>query len=237
MPKPVAAPGITALLAVFFAVDIACSAAKSEILSEPRIGFRIQIVHEGEQVGDNKILLQYHGEIVHPLARNLREIATALRGRFGHVRLDIDSVGGALDEAEKVIALLDELKRSVMLTTSVQHGHRCLSACVIIFMQGTRRLAGGSSSWMFHGACGPFDNRPVLEPTDRFLQLLRQGGADPQFLCHLAERAYLSSPGKLWLSGYELFHVWKANVVTELLDPWQPEAVIELPFDPQIRSR
>lgn len=225
------------LLAAIFCIEADCSVAKADVLSEPRVGFRVEIVTEGERTRENSIVLHYEGQIVHPLAKNLQELTAALHGRFGHVRFDIDSVGGALEEAEKVILVLDELKKSATLTTSVQHGRRCLSACVIVFMQGTRRLAGGSSSWMFHGACSPFDNRPVTAPTHRFIELLRRGGATTEFLCDLVERSYVSSPGKLWLSGYELHHVWKSNVVTELLDPWQPEPPVELPFDPQIRGR
>lgn len=224
------------LAVLLIAASIAVEAG-ADPLAIYRIGFAV-IRHEDDRsLAPDEIVMRYRGEVAYPFAVNLRELVQAVRGRFAKVTLDLSSEGGSLEEAEKAIAALAEVKPVVVLETRVRQGERCLSACVLVFAQGHERVAGGASIWMFHGACGPYTNVPSEAPTARYRGLLAAAGVDAAFLCTLAERGYLTSPGKLWLSGYELFHVHKAGLITRLLDAWQPEPGREPPFDPQIRSR
>jgi hypothetical protein len=105
----------------------------------------------------------------------------------------------------------------------VRHDSMCASACVAIFVQGAKRHAGGSSTWMFHGVCAERANVPHLGQTDRFLDLLREAGVATAFLCMLVQEGYVTTPGKFWVSGYELVHVFHANIITDLMEPWRPE--------------
>ena len=61
---------------------------------------------------------------------------------------------------------------------------------------------------------------PVVAP---LVDLLRQAGVAADFLTRLVGEGYVTTPGKLWVSGYELVQVYRANIITDLLDPWRPE--------------
>lgn len=211
--------------------------ALADSLRQPRLGFSIQTQQDNSSLARDAIVVRYEGEIAFPMASNLAEIWQAARPQFRTLHFELDSSGGLLPEAEKAVATLQQIRRTARLETIVRQGDRCLSACVLLFAQGETRSAGGASVWMFHGACSAFSNVPAAEPTHRYVEILREAGVSPEFLCLLSERGYLSSSGKLWASGYELHHVYKSNVITRLLDGWQPEAPVEPPFDPQVRSR
>ncbi|MGE0697605.1 MAG: hypothetical protein AB7O57_00765 [Hyphomicrobiaceae bacterium] len=182
-------------------------------------------------------IITYRGEIAYPFADNLADIWAGLEPLAKDVVLDLDSPGGELAEAEKAIRLIADMRRWARVTTRVRHGTSCLSACALVFAQGEERIAGGSSAWMFHGACGRYTNVPSPEPTRRYIAILETAGVAASFLCRLGDEGRLSRPGKFWSSGYELLHVHKAGLVTRLLESWQPETAIEPPFDPQVRSR
>ena len=47
------------------------------------------------------------------------------------------------------------------------------------------------------------------------------GGASPAFFRWLVDEGYMTSAGEYWLSGYELFNVYEAGIITKLLDPWR----------------
>ena len=66
-------------------------------------------------------------------------------------------------------------------------------------------------------------NVPDLDQTDRYLDILRDAGVAPSFLHMLVEKGYVTTPGKLWASRYELIHVFHADIVTGLMEPWRPE--------------
>jgi hypothetical protein len=201
------------------------------------IGFEVLTAAENTAIKPGVALIRYKGQIAYPMAENLAEIWSGLQGRHMRIVLDLDSAGGDLVHAEKVIAILREIAGEVALTTVVEQGNRCLSACVLVFMQGSDRAAGGATAWMFHGACPPFSNIPSAAATRRYLSDLEEAGAATQFLCTLEASGYLDAPGRFWASGYELFHVHEANVITRLLEPWEPAAPHSLPIDRQIRSR
>jgi hypothetical protein len=201
------------------------------------IGFEVLTAAGSAAIAPGVALVRYKGQIAYPMAEDLAEIWREIKGRHTRIVLDLDSSGGDLVHAEKVIAILREMAGEVALTTVVEQGNRCLSACVLVYMQGSERAAGGATAWMFHGACPPFSNIPSAAATRRYLSDLEEAGAATQFLCTLETSGYLDAPGRFWVSGYELFHVYEANVITRLLEPWEPAAPHALPIDRQIRSR
>lgn len=202
-----------------------------------RVGFEIFTPADDASIAHNNVLVRYTGPIASPMAENLADIWSDARGKFDTVTLDINSPGGELAHAEKVIGILKQIRAQAALNTLVRQGQFCLSACILVFMQGTERIAGNATSWMFHGPCRAFTNAPTHVATERYLDLMREAGAPEDFLCALAEQGRLTSPGKYWLSGYELFHEHRANVITRLLGAWQSEIVTETPFDPQKTAR
>ena len=157
------------------------------------------------------------------MAQGLNDIWYRLGPSHERLLIDLDSLGGDLLETEALIEVIADIRQTADVDTLVRHDAKCASACVAVFVQGAKRHAGSSSTWMFHGACGRETNLPSLGQTGRFLDILREAGVAPDFLRHLVDEGYVTTPGKLWVSGYELVHVYHANIITDLLQPWRPE--------------
>jgi hypothetical protein len=84
-------------------------------------------------------------------------MADYLRNAFGKYATDshrlvllLNSGGGQVEEGERVIHALEEMKQTHRLTTAVMHGKMCASMCVPIYLQGNDRLAARASLWVFH---------------------------------------------------------------------------------------
>lgn len=169
------------------------------------------------------MVVRLTGEITPGTAEDLRRAWSSRAAQIGRLLVDLDSIGGDLAETEKIIAFVEDLRQSARVDTLVRHGATCASACVGIFAQGERRSAGGASVWVFHGVCPAGSSVPSFAATCRGLDLLRKAGVNEEFLQMLLLGGYLSRPGALWLSGYELYHVHDAGVITRLLEAWQPD--------------
>jgi ATP-dependent protease ClpP protease subunit len=78
----------------------------------------------------------------------------AALGEYGttlnRVVLFLDSAGGQVEEGNRVIEALNEIKLRHQLITVVPHGKLCASMCIPIFLQGEDRLAARASVWIFH---------------------------------------------------------------------------------------
>jgi hypothetical protein len=202
-----------------------------------RIGMEILTAVEDERIAPGTVVVRYSGVIVFPLAENLAEAWREQHGKARRLILELNSRGGELKHAKKVIAVLKDIRAAAELKTVVRAGAICASACIPVFMQGAERQASGASAWMFHGACPAYGNIPAARPTDDYVGLLQAAGVATEFLCLLQQSGYLEKPGEFWLSGYELVHVYNANVITRLIAPWQPLEAQPAPFDPQIGPR
>ena len=64
--------------------------------------------------------------------------------------LILDSGGGSVAEGERVIDVLGRIKQTHQLMTAVDHGQKCGSMCVFIFVQGHERVGALTSAWLFH---------------------------------------------------------------------------------------
>src|SRR5258708_8221288 len=91
-----------------------------------------------------------------PLGAGLAASRRAAVGKCGmplnRLVLFLDSAGGQVEEGDRVIAVLNEIKLRHQLTTVVPHGKLCASMCIPIFLQGEDRLAARASLWIFHEA-------------------------------------------------------------------------------------
>jgi hypothetical protein len=65
---------------------------------------------------------------------------------------NLDSAGGQVEEGDRVLAVLNEIKLLHQLITVVPHGKLCASMCIPISLQGEDRLATRASLWIFHEA-------------------------------------------------------------------------------------
>ncbi len=202
-----------------------------------RVGFQILTRADDRSIAAATIEIRYEGPIEFPMAENLADIWSEQGAQFSTVVLDLDSEGGELRHAETVAAVLREIRDSARLQTLVRLDHECLSACVLVYMQGEDRIAGNATAWMFHGPRRLETNVPSIDATLRYIGLLRDSGVSESFLALLTERDRLKQSGAFWMSGHELFQDHGANIITRLLDPWQPEEPVESFLDTRIRAR
>ncbi|MGQ7792446.1 hypothetical protein ACUN0C_08570 [Faunimonas sp. B44] len=180
---------------------------------------RILTPGENRSLPPGTVAVLVRGAIAPPLAEDLERLLERIEG-YDTVILDLDSAGGELAYAERVSAVLGALRERVLLRTYVRHGSSCLSSCVLVFMQGEERVAGGASAWLFHGVCRAFATLPLPRETARFVERLAAAGVSGAFLSSI--EGYLNAPGEFWLSGYELHAVREAGIITTLLAPWRP---------------
>jgi hypothetical protein len=189
-------------------------------------GAGVEVLTEADNptIAADMLVVRLTGPMVPPMARDLAAAWQASGDGRRRLLLDLDSPGGSLGEAEAIISALAAIRAEARIDTLVRHGALCASACIAVFVQGEDRAAGGASAWLFHGACrDPASNVPSLALTERYLAILRAAGVDDRFLCDLVAEGYVTTPGQLWLSGYELVHVHDAGIITRLLEPWRAE--------------
>lgn len=224
------------LVAVLLSLLPVASSGKA-VAQSTRLGFETLTRADDQGIPPGTVVIQYDGPIVAPMADDLRSLIASLDVRFDTIVLDLHSQGGQLDHVEKVMALLGDVRRNRTLNTMVRQGRSCLSACLLLFMQGEKRVAGSASVWLFHGPCPLYTNVPSADAAGRYLRLLRQVGVGEALLCELVDNQYHTKPGKFWLSGRELYERRGAGVITEMLPSWQPEEPIRPPFEPQLQHR
>jgi hypothetical protein len=99
---------------------------------------------------DGTLYIDLSGPIVAGMADDLR----AALGKYGttlnRVVLLLASAGGQVEEGDRVIEALNEIKLRHQLITVVAHGKLCASMCIPIFLQGEDCLArygGGDTSF------------------------------------------------------------------------------------------
>lgn len=174
-------------------------------------------------MAEDGVGLRYTGPLHASLAGELRALLLTSPQRYHHVVFELDSDGGNLDHVKEIVAVLKEVRARMQLTTRVTEGSLCASGCIPLFMQGEARKASGSSIWVFHGARGAFTNMPDPAATDEYLALLTAAGMRPGFRAMLESGNRIYLPGSFILSGYELFAVHEAGIITELLPAWRAE--------------
>lgn len=198
--------------------DMASAATPGE--ARPHV--EIVTARENVSLPPDTLVLLVTGPIVAPMRELIAEALAVREGTYDVLIVDLNSDGGELGHAEHVASLLNAQRDRTDLKTYVRNGSRCLSACILAFMEGEERIAGSASTWLFHGVCPPFHDRPSLLQTQRFIDLLQQAGVSEPFVCELVDQGYFTQPGDFWASGYELFHVYDAKIITRLIEQWRP---------------
>jgi ATP-dependent protease ClpP protease subunit len=99
--------------------------------------------------------IDWSGLIMAGVADELRASVAKYGTAVKRVVLFLDSAGGRVDEGDRVIAVLNEIKQGHRLATVVPHGKLCASMCIPIFLQGDDRFAARASLWIFHEASQP----------------------------------------------------------------------------------
>jgi hypothetical protein len=110
----------------------------------PHLRFGISRTHP------DMLVMVWKGEIKAPMSDEISAAFELNKNRIRKVEFKLDSGGGSVKEGEKVIAVLQQIKKTHKLATVVAAGKRCGSMCVFIYVQGQKRLAAPASLWLFH---------------------------------------------------------------------------------------
>lgn len=131
---------------------IIASAGIYLIASQPKPSSRtLDQLTVSQDVYDNQMVaFKWSGPIDPPMAQALEEEFDHWKDKITRIRIDLHSPGGLVDEGERVISVINDMKRTHRVQTYVGPENECLSMCVPIFMQGHLRIASASSTWMFH---------------------------------------------------------------------------------------
>ena len=204
------------LLIVLFALLVVVALRTEQRFAEQSVSFRA--VREGDAV-----VFFWRDDVEYPMSLRFAEAFDEWSGEVDRIIVDLSSPGGAVSEGRAVIELIDRIKRSHEVITRVDAQGYCLSMCVPIFLQGERRLAAGTSRWMFHqptavdAVTGEVEDRPARVrdyEARRFVdRYFRRSDMNPDWIETL-EREWRR--GDVWKSGRQLVEE-ESGVVTELM--------------------
>jgi ATP-dependent protease ClpP protease subunit len=172
---------------------------------------------------DGTLTIEWSGPIVPGMTDYLRTALDKYRAASHRVVLVLNSAGGQVEEGDRAIHILDELKPTRRLITVVLDGNLCASMCIPIFLQGDNRVAGRTSQWIFHKAAKPGANgKQRLEETlQLFDRYYAPAGVSPDWIKSIVP---IIKRAELWQSGSDLI---KANngIVTYPLEKWTERLV------------
>lgn len=164
-----------------------------------------------------QVLLYWSGQIRKPMAGNFKLAIQKWKGvAKGGFIVSLNSRGGFVSEANKVIALLRELKRTRSVRTYVGRGKICGSMCVPIFLTGNQRIAAGASLWLFHDIVGRDKNnrsRKIFKPwktRQMFKEHFIPAGVSKVWIYDIRRKI---NGADYWMTGNELYST-NANIIT-----------------------
>ena len=166
------------------------------------------------------VQLKWVGQISNPMHDRIAAQFNEAKARVRSVVLILSSCGGSLGEAEKVIDTLREIKKTHHLETRVDPGSTCASACIPIFLQGTRRRAALTSSWLFHevtrrSALDKTKKRVDRARTERvFSDYYAEAGVSEAWLNQIRIMVQQSN---YWQTGQNLWDS-KSGIITDPID-------------------
>ena len=96
------------------------------------------------------LVMTWTGAVRPGMTEKIRAAFDKHKNSFRVIEFVIDSGGGSVREGERVIGILQDIKKTHRLYTGVLAGKRCGSMCVFIYMQGQKRFAAPASIWLFH---------------------------------------------------------------------------------------
>jgi hypothetical protein len=201
-----------AAIAVLTLLLASANAAPSE--EQPPSGVSLEFNKE-----DGTLYIDLSGPIVAGTADDVR----AAPGKYGtalnRVVLFLDSAGGRVDDGDRLIEALNEIKLRHRLITVVPHGKLCASMCIPIFLQGEDRLAARASIWLFHEAAQRQANGELRTDTAETWRLFRKyyapAGVSPRWLKSIAP---LINETDLWQTGGDLISAKSGIILHPLAD-------------------
>src|SRR5262249_20184573 len=120
---------------------VLASANASPSEGQPAAGVSLEFNKE-----DGTLYIDLSGPIVAGTADDVRAALSKYGTALNRVVLFLDSAGGRVDDGDRLIEALNEVKLRHQLVTVVPHGKLCASMCIPISLQGEDRLAAPVSS-------------------------------------------------------------------------------------------
>jgi hypothetical protein len=183
---------------------------------------------------DGTLYIDWSGPIVAGMADDLRTALDKYGTILDRVVLFLDSAGGQVEEGDRVIAILNEIKLRHQLITVVAHGKLCASMCIPIFLQGEDRLAARASIWLFHEATQRQANGELRTDTAETWRLFRKyyapAGVPTRWLKSIAP---MIEEADLWQTGGDLVSA-KSGII---LHPLGDRTVRDLTAPPVAADR
>jgi hypothetical protein len=128
------------------------------LVDQPEVANAARLLANTLKVPWHKTPLRRHRETLVPasvspkMPTQLARYSSRSGTTLNRVALFLDSAGGQVEEGDRVIEALNEIKLRHQLITVVPHGKLCASMRIPIFLQGEDRLAARASLWIFHEA-------------------------------------------------------------------------------------
>lgn len=186
-------------------------------------------LHSSAIVGGDTLQLNWTGTVTEKMAPVISAKFEAYKRRAKSVELSLQSCGGRTDHMAEVIGVLRHIKATHTLTTVVERGATCASACIPIFLASDRRTAALSSLWFFHrswrhqlagGVDGVMTRTPGRSSLDRFLkQYYASAGVSQGWLRGL--KSVIEKSGGYWQTGRDLWDD-KSGIITQTIGDVQP---------------
>ncbi len=163
------------------------------------------------------LYIDWSGPVVGGMADDLRAALDKYETVLDRVVLFLDSAGGQVEEGDRVIEVLNEIKLRHQLITVVLHGKLCASMCIPIFLQGHDRIAARASLWIFHEAAQwqtSGEKRTDMPETWRlFRKYYLPAGVSMNWLKSIAP---MIKEANLWQTGGDLISA-KAGIIMHTL--------------------
>jgi hypothetical protein len=180
---------------------------------------------------DGTLYIDWLGPIVAGMANDLRSAFDKYGAISQRVVLFLDSLGGQVEEGDRVIEVLNEIKLQHQLITVVPHGKLCASMCIPIFLQGEDRLAARASLWIFHEAAQRQANGGQRTDMAETWRLFRKYYAPAGVSMHwLKSIAPMIKEADLWQTGGDLISA-KSGIILHPLGDRTARALAPPPVD------
>jgi hypothetical protein len=196
-----------------FATLLCLVTAPSARAADPCAEGELQASRNGDA-----LYLRWTGTVRFEMDRLIASEFDQAKNRIKGVVLSLSSCGGTTATMQRTIAVMKRIKSTHRLTTVVWRGATCASACINIFLEGSRRVAALSSLWLFHEPAVQGYSRagPVTNP-DATNQMVKQFESIPEVSKRWLKRLRSNIKGAdWWQTGNDLWQA-KSGVVTDVL--------------------
>jgi ATP-dependent protease ClpP protease subunit len=180
-------------------------------------------------VDGGKLRLTWSGTVTSKTARMIADEFDAYKHLTKSVELSMNSCGGRTDYMAATVGVLAHIKMTHQLTTVVERGATCASACIPIFLSSDRRLAALSSLWFFHrswryqmtgGVDGVQTKAPGTSSLAGFLdRYYASAGVSRPWLAQL--KTIIETNDGYWQTGRDLWER-KSGIITETIGDIAP---------------